>query len=85
MIVYATPPFFLGLMAQLVFGVWLGWLPTSDQASPLTQALLQTHTNIFLVDAIWDGSWGALWAPMVHRNRSARLSPFRWCANSAQS
>ena len=39
-------------MAQLVFGVWLGWLPTSDQASPITQALLQTHTNIFFVDAI---------------------------------
>ncbi len=26
-IVYATPVFFLGLMAQLVFGVWLNWLP----------------------------------------------------------
>lgn len=64
--VYATPPFFLGLMAQLVFGVWLGWLPTSDQASPLTQALLQTHTNIFFVDAIWDGNWGALWDVTKH-------------------
>ena len=65
-VVYATPPFFLGLMAQLVFGVWLGWLPTSDQASPLTQALLQTHTNIFFVDAIWDGNWGALWDVVKH-------------------
>ena len=64
--VYATPPFFLGLMAQLVFGVWLGWLPTSDQASPLTQALLQTHTNIFFVDAIWDGNGGALWDVVKH-------------------
>ncbi len=59
-VVYATPVFFLGLMAQLVFGVWLNWLPTSDQASPLTQALLKTHTNILLVDAIIDGNWGAL-------------------------
>jgi peptide/nickel transport system permease protein len=60
-VVYATPVFFLGLMAQLVFGVWLGWLPTSDQASPITQALLQTHTNIYFIDAIWDRNWGALW------------------------
>ena len=37
-LIYATPVFFLGLMAQLVFGVWLGWLPTSGQASPITQA-----------------------------------------------
>jgi peptide/nickel transport system permease protein len=59
-IVYATPVFFLGLLAQLVFGVWLNWLPTSDQASPVTQALLQTHTNIFFIDAIIDGNWGAL-------------------------
>src|SRR4029077_20702460 len=56
-IVYATPVFFLGLMAQLVFGVWLNWLPTSDQASPITQALLKTHTNIFVIDAFMYGIW----------------------------
>jgi peptide/nickel transport system permease protein len=65
-VVYATPVFFLGLMAQLVFGVWLGWLPTSDQASPITQALLQTHTNIYFVDAIIDRNWGALWDVVKH-------------------
>src|SRR5579864_5706885 len=60
-VVYATPVFFLGLLAQLLFGTWLNWLPTSDQASPVTQALLQTHTNIFFVDAIIDRNWSALW------------------------
>ena len=39
-VIYATPVFFLGLMAQLFFGVYLGWLPTSDRASPITQATL---------------------------------------------
>ena len=65
-VIYATPVFFLGLLAQLVFGVWLNWLPTSDQASPITQALLKTHTNIFFVDAIIDGNWGALWDVTKH-------------------
>lgn len=65
-VVYATPPFFLGLIAQLIFGIWLGWLPTSDQASPITQALMKTHTNILFVDAIWDGDWGALWDVTKH-------------------
>jgi len=65
-IIYATPVFFLGLMAQLVFGVWLGWLPTSDQASPLTQALLPTHTNILFIDAIIDRNWAALWDVTRH-------------------
>jgi peptide/nickel transport system permease protein len=58
-VIYATPVFFLGLMAQLFFGSFLGLLPTSDRASPITQATLQTHTNIFTIDAIIDGNWGA--------------------------
>ena len=59
-VVYATPVFFLGLMAQLLFGSYLGWLPTSGRASPITQATLQTHTNLFIVDSIIDGNWDAL-------------------------
>ena len=65
-VVYATPVFFLGLIAQLVFGVWLNVLPISDQASPITQALMKTHTNIFFLDAIIDGDWSALWDVTKH-------------------
>ena len=65
-VAYATPVFFLGLLAQLSFGSWLHLLPTSDQASPITQALLQTHTNILVLDAIIDGNWGALWDVLKH-------------------
>src|SRR5437762_1437793 len=64
--VYATPVFFLGLLAQLVFGTWLNLLPTSDQASPITQALMKTHTNIFFLDAIIDGNWSAFWDIVKH-------------------
>jgi peptide/nickel transport system permease protein len=59
-VIYATPVFFLGLMAQLFFGSYLGLLPTSDRASPIVQATLQTHTNIFTIDTIIDGNWSAL-------------------------
>jgi peptide/nickel transport system permease protein len=65
-VIYATPIFFLGLMAQLVFGNYLGWLPISDRASPITQATLQTHTNIFTIDAIIDGNWDALKDVLEH-------------------
>src|SRR5581483_5713967 len=44
----------------------LGWLPTSDRASPITQATLQTHTNIFTLDAIIDGNWGDLGDVVLH-------------------
>jgi peptide/nickel transport system permease protein len=51
-VIYATPVFFLGLMAQLFFGSYLGWLPTSDRASPLTEATLDTHTHIYTIDTL---------------------------------
>src|SRR6188508_2045695 len=57
--IYATPVFFLGLMAQLFFGSYLGWLPTSDRASPLVDATLQTHTHIYTIDTLWNGDWNA--------------------------
>src|SRR5215210_3470334 len=65
-VIYAMPVFFLGFLAQLFFGSFLGVLPTSDQASPITQALLETHTNIFLLDAIIAGNWTAFWDVFKH-------------------
>ena len=58
-VIYAMPVFFLGLLAQLFFGSYLGWLPTSDRASPITQALLVTHTNIYTIDTLIDRDWDA--------------------------
>jgi peptide/nickel transport system permease protein len=55
--IYATPVFFLGLMAQLFFGSYLGWLPTSGRASPLVDATLQTHTHIYTIDTLINGDW----------------------------
>jgi peptide/nickel transport system permease protein len=58
-VIYAMPVFFLGLIAQLFFGSYLGWLPTSDRASPLTQATLETHTNLYTVDTLINRDWDA--------------------------
>jgi peptide/nickel transport system permease protein len=58
-VIYAMPVFFLGLMAQLFFGSYLGWLPTSDRASPLVDATLETHTNIYLIDTLIARDWDA--------------------------
>ncbi|MGH7056327.1 MAG: ABC transporter permease [Acetobacteraceae bacterium] len=59
-VMYATPVFVLGLLAQILFGSVLHWLPISGQASPVTNATLQTHTNLLVIDAIIDGNWPAL-------------------------
>jgi peptide/nickel transport system permease protein len=53
-------------MAQLFFGSYLGVLPTSGRASPITQATLETHTNIYTIDAIIDRNWSALGDVLKH-------------------
>ena len=58
-LIYAMPVFFLGLMAQLFFGSYLGWLPTSGRASPLTDATIETHTNIYTIDTLIERDWDA--------------------------
>ena len=55
---YATPVFFAGLVAKLVFSVWLGWLPVSGRASVRTEIALGRNggTGIYLIDAIASGN-----------------------------
>jgi len=65
-ILYAAPVFFLGFLAQLTFGKWLGWLPTSGRASPIVTYELQTHTNLFVVDSIIERNWSALRDVLLH-------------------
>lgn len=65
-VVYATPVFFLGLLAQLFFGSYLHLLPTSDRASPITEATLETHTNLLVIDALIAGDWSALGDVLRH-------------------
>jgi len=65
-VIYAFPVFFLGFLAQLFFGSYLGWLPTSGRASPITEALLTTHTNLYLIDSLIDGNWAAFKDVFLH-------------------
>ncbi|MCT9819490.1 ABC transporter permease [Microbacterium sp. W1N] len=56
---YATPVFFSGLIAKLVFSVWLGWLPVSGRANVRTEIALERGdggTGIYLIDAIASGN-----------------------------
>jgi peptide/nickel transport system permease protein len=64
--VYAAPVFFTGFLLQLLFGSALGWLPTSGQASPITEFELNKTTHLYLVDAIISGNWIALGDVIQH-------------------
>lgn len=65
---YATPVFFAGLVAKLVFSVWLGWLPVSGRASVRTEIALGRDggTGIYLIDAIASGNPNYIWDVLSH-------------------
>lgn len=65
---YATPVFFAGLVAKLVFSVWLGWLPVSGRASVRTEIALTRDggTGIYLIDAIASGNPNYIWDVVSH-------------------
>jgi peptide/nickel transport system permease protein len=65
-VIYAFPVFFLGFLAQLLFGSVLGWLPTSGRASPLVQFELDTPTHLYLIDSLITGNWSAFWDVVQH-------------------
>jgi len=65
-VIYAAPVFFLGLLAQELFGHVLGWLPTSGQASVLVQVDITPHTNIMILDAMIDGKWSDIPDLLAH-------------------
>src|SRR5439155_1390940 len=65
-VIYAVPPFFLGFLAQLLFGQYLHLLPTSGRASPETQFLLPVHTHLYLVDAVIEGDWATFKDVVLH-------------------
>jgi peptide/nickel transport system permease protein len=59
----ALPPFWFGLLLQLGFAVWLGWLPTSGRIDVSTEPG-EPITGLLLFDALLRGD-GALFGQSV--------------------
>ena len=59
---YAIPVFFLGMLLQMIFGVWLHWLPTGGRAAPgmeptgLAIGGLHFQTGLYTVDSLLEGN-----------------------------
>jgi len=56
----ALPPFWFGLLLQLGFAVWLGWLPTSGRIGVSTDPG-DPITGMLLVDALLRGDGALFW------------------------
>jgi peptide/nickel transport system permease protein len=61
----AMPRFFLGLLLQLAFAAWLGWLPLSGRY-PFIEIPPETVTGFYTIDALIAGDWYAFQVAFSH-------------------
>jgi peptide/nickel transport system permease protein len=65
-LVYCIPVYWLGLILQLVFGVWLGALPIAGRTSAMVLSSTFSSTNFYIVDTILAGDFYALGDVFIH-------------------
>lgn len=63
---YSVPVFWLGLMLQVVFSLWLKVTPVAGRIDAVISTTLERHTNILILDAILQGNWPAALSTLHH-------------------
>lgn len=61
---YAAPIFWLGILFQLLFSVWLGWFPTGGRTAAFAEP--RELTGLYTVDSVLTGDWAALGEALRH-------------------
>ena len=61
---YAMPPFWAAMMVQLVFAVWLGWLPVGGRF-PAT-LIPPDGSGFYLLDSLLQGNGQQFWGAIRH-------------------
>lgn len=65
-VVYCIPVYWMGLMLQLVFGVWLHVLPVAGRTGARTIIETFQHTGFYVLDTIISGNFRALGDVLLH-------------------
>ena len=63
---FAMPIFWLGLMFQIVFGIWLGWLPVGGRMDQIADLSFPHPTGFYVLDAILLGDGEKLLLVLKH-------------------
>lgn len=63
---YCIPVFWMGLMLQLIFGVFLDWLPVAGRTGPRVFASTFERTGFYIIDTLIRGNFAAFADVLVH-------------------
>ena len=65
-VVYCIPVYWMGLMLQLIFGIWLDILPIAGRTGPRVFASTFEKTGFYILDTILVRDFSALGDVMIH-------------------
>lgn len=65
-VIFSVPVYWLGLMLQLIFGVWLDFLPIAGRTGPRVFPSTFEKTGFYVLDTILVGDFSALRDVLVH-------------------
>ncbi|MDY7026719.1 MAG: ABC transporter permease [Spirochaetota bacterium] len=65
-VVYCIPVYWMGLMLQLIFGIWLGWLPIAGRTGGRVFPSMFERTGFYVIDTIITGNYAALGDVLTH-------------------
>jgi len=65
-VIYCIPVYWLGLMFQLIFGIWLDILPIAGRTGPRVFVSTFEETGFYLVDTLLVKNWAAFGDVLIH-------------------
>jgi peptide/nickel transport system permease protein len=65
-VAYCIPVFWMGLMLQLIFGIWLDLLPIAGRIGPRVLVSDFQKTGFYLLDTLLAGQWSAFADVALH-------------------
>jgi peptide/nickel transport system permease protein len=65
-VIYCIPVYWLGLMLQMLFGIWLDVMPVAGRTGPRVFASTFEVTGFYIIDTIMISDWGALRDVLLH-------------------
>lgn len=65
-VVYCIPVYWLGLMLQLIFGIWLDWFPISGRTGPRVFASDFEYSGLYILDTLLMRDWESCKDVLTH-------------------
>jgi len=65
-VIYCIPVFWLGLMFQMIFGIWLDWMPIAGRTGARVFASTFEKTGFYVIDTILIRDFAALKDVLIH-------------------